>query len=84
MTPSSPPNAERTAAGPASFSIKGLLVMTAVFAAVAVSIAQFWRGVQSDGAGHQIGQFAIINAMMPTVFLTLAAVAYRLLGRFLD
>lgn len=85
MTDDQPPNrSQAPRMGPASFSIKGLLVLTAVFAAVAVSLAQFYRGVQSDGEGYQIGQFAIINAMIPTLFLTLAAIAYKLLGRFLD
>lgn len=65
-------------------TIKSILLFMAVVAATAVCIAQFVRGIASGGEGTAVGQFAIINSMMPTAFLVVAFWFFRLFGRFLD
>ena len=65
-------------------TIKSILLFMAVVAASGVCIAQYARGIASGGQGTAVGQFAIINAMMPTVFLIGAFWFFRLFGRFLD
>ncbi|MEL7495976.1 MAG: hypothetical protein AAFN77_00095 [Planctomycetota bacterium] len=65
-------------------SIKSIMLFTAVAAATAVCISQLVRGIASDGEGSAMGQFAIINAMMPTMFLVLAYWFFKIFGRFMD
>lgn len=65
-------------------AIKLVMVITAVCAATAVCISQLVRAIMSEGEGTAVGQFAIINAMMPTVFLVGAYFFFRIFGRYID
>lgn len=79
---------DRSAAAPVRrkkrSSIKSMLVFTSVAAAAAVCIAQLVRGIQSGGEGTAVGQFAILNAAMPTLFLVAAYWFFKIFGRFMD
>lgn len=81
------------------FSIKSIMVITAVFAASAVSGGYLWRAVRfaNNQAGQlnesenlsalnelpPIGYFVVINAMLPMVVLVAASLFFRIFGRFI-
>lgn len=65
-------------------SIKSLLVVTSVLAASAVCLGQLWRAAASDGNGMEIGQFVILTAAMPTLFLAGSSLFFRLFGHLFD
>ena len=63
------------------FSIKSIMVITAVFAASAVSMGHLWRAAQGDQS--EIGHFAVLNAMLPMLVLVAASWFFRIFGRFI-
>ena len=65
-------------------SIKSILIFTAVVAATAVCIGQLVRAVNSGGEGTAVGQFAILNAMMPTLFVVAAYWFFKIFGKFIE
>lgn len=65
-------------------SLKSILIFTAVAAATAVCIGYYVRALANEGDGNAVGQFAIFNAMMPTVFLVVTYWGFRLFGRFIQ
>jgi hypothetical protein len=58
-----------------------VMVVTAVFAASAASIAHLFRAAQGDKG--EIGQFVIITAMLPMVVLVAASWFFKIFGRFI-
>ena len=63
------------------FSIKSIMVITAVFAAAAVSMGHLWRAAHGDKS--EIGHFAVLNAMLPMLVLVVASWFFRIFGRFI-
>lgn len=63
------------------FSIKSIMVITAVFAAAAVSMGHLWRAAHGDQA--EIGHFAVLNAMLPMLVLVAASWFFKIFGRFI-
>lgn len=63
------------------FSIKSILVITAVFAASAASLGHLWRAAQGDQS--QIGQFVIVTAMLPMVMVVVASWFFKIFGRLI-
>ena len=59
----------------ARFSIVSILVLTAVFAASAASLAHLWRAANGDT--DEIGRFVIVTAMSPLLLLVLASVVFQ-------
>jgi uncharacterized membrane protein YhdT len=69
----------------ASFSVTSIFVLTAVFAAVAASLAHLWRAAQGDY--DEIGWFVIVTAMSPLVLLVLASLMFQIfrqLGKWIN
>lgn len=64
----------------ARFSFTSVLVVMAVFGAVAASLAHLWRAANGDQA--EIGRFVIVTAMSPLLLLVFASIAFRIVGRF--
>ncbi|MFT7633552.1 MAG: hypothetical protein ACI87E_004609 [Mariniblastus sp.] len=62
------------------FSIMSVMVVTAVFAASALSLGQLFRAAQGDK--NEIGQFVIVTAMLPMVALVVASWFFKIFGRF--
>lgn len=62
------------------FSITSMLVLTAVFAAVAASLAHLVRAASGDD--EEIGWFVIVNAMSPLLLLVLASLAFQIMRWF--
>ena len=67
------PSAKRTV-----FSIKSIMVITAVFAAAAVSMGNLWRA--AHGNQNEIGHFAVLNAMLPMLVLVAASWFFKIFG----
>lgn len=65
-------------------SIKSILIFTSVVAATAVCIGQLVRAINSDGEGTTVGQFAIMNAMMPTLFIVVAYWFFKIFGKYIE
>ena len=63
------------------FSIKSIMVITAVFAAAAVSMGHLWRAAHGDQS--EIGHFAVLNAMLPMLVLVAASWFFRIFGRLI-
>ena len=61
----------------ASFSVTSIFVLTAVFAAVAASLAHLWRAAQGDY--DEIGWFVIVTAMSPLLLLVFASLVFQIL-----
>ena len=62
------------------FSIVSILVLTAVFAASAASLAHLWRAANGDY--EEIGRFVIVTAMSPTLLLVVASVVFQVMRWF--
>jgi len=63
-------------------TIKSIMVLTAVFAAAAVSLGHLFRAVLGNESS-EIGKFVIITAMLPMVVLVCASMFFKLFGRFI-
>jgi hypothetical protein len=63
------------------FSIKSIMVVTAVFAASGASLGHLWRAAHGDQS--EIGQFVIVTAMLPMVVLVAASWFFKIFGRFI-
>lgn len=74
-------NTTPSSKGQLRFSIKSILVVTAVFAASAASLGHLWRVAQGDEA--EIGQFVIVTAMLPMVVVVAASWFFKIFGRFI-
>jgi hypothetical protein len=63
------------------FSIKSILVITAVFGASAASLGHLWRAAQGDQG--EIGQFVIVTAMLPMLMVVAASWFFKIFGRLI-
>lgn len=63
------------------FSIKSVMVLTAVLAAAAASMAHLWRAAQSEEG--DVGQFVIFTAMLPMLILVAASWFFKIFGRII-
>ncbi len=72
MSEPSEPNSKTRA----RFSIVSILVLTAVFAASAASLAHLWRAANGDY--DEIGRFVIVTAMSPLLLLVFASVTFQI------
>ncbi|MFK7770262.1 MAG: hypothetical protein AB8B55_23835 [Mariniblastus sp.] len=66
----------------ARFSIKSILVITAVFAAGAASLGHLWRAASGDKG--EIGNFVVVTAMLPLVVLVVASWFFKISRRFIN
>ncbi len=66
----------------AQFSFRSVLIIVAVCAAVAASLAHLWRAANGDQ--QEIGQFVVITAMSPLLLLVVASWVFRFARYFLD
>ena len=57
------------------------MVITAVFAAAAMSLGHLYRAAQ--GNTSEIGQFVVITAMLPMIVLVGASWFFKIFGRFI-
>ena len=73
-------NERNTGSTQAKYSFTSVLVVMAVFGAVAASLAHLWRAANGDQA--EIGQFVVVTAMSPLLLLVAASIVFRIVGRF--
>lgn len=59
-------------------SIKSIMVITAVFACAALSMGNLWRAANGDQS--EIGNFAVLNAMLPMLVLVIASWFFKIVG----
>ena len=64
-----------------TFSIKSILVVTAVFAATAMSLNHLYAAAMGDKS--KIGQFVIVTAMLPMIVLVGASWFFKIFGKLI-
>ena len=63
-----------------NFTIGSMLILTTVFAASALSLGYYVKAMSTDEPTTEIGTFAIVAAMTPTVFLVMASWFLKVVG----
>ena len=56
-----------------SFTIGSMLILTTVVAASGISLSYYVRALRAEDPTTEIGMFALVAAMTPTVFLVVAS-----------
>lgn len=65
------------------FTIRSMLILTAVVAATGISLNFYFRALYAEEGGTAIGKFAIVAAMTPTLFLIGASWFLKLFGKWI-
>jgi len=78
------PPIEPTVRGQFRFTIRSMMIFTAVVAAGAFCMSYYVRALAAKDGGTEIGMFAIVTAMTPTLFLVSASWFIRIFGRYLE
>jgi len=76
LTMSSVDNPTRHKSQSFRFSIRSILVITAVFAAAALGVGHLYRAANGDVT--EIGPFVVTTAMVPTVLMVFISWCFRL------
>ncbi|MEM9942134.1 MAG: hypothetical protein AAF939_11155 [Planctomycetota bacterium] len=64
-----------------TFSIQSFMVITAVFAATALSLAQLYRAALGDQP-QRVGQFVLVTTILPTALLVGASWFLKIFKHF--
>lgn len=65
------------------FTIRSMLILTAVVAATGISLNFYFRALYAEKGGTEIGKFAIVAAMTPTLFLIGVSWFLKIFGKWL-
>jgi hypothetical protein len=65
------------------FTIRSMLILTAVVAASGLSLNFYFRALYAEEGGSEIGKFAIVAAMTPTLFLIGVSWFLKIFGKWL-
>jgi hypothetical protein len=62
-----------------TFSIRSIMVLTAVMAATAAGTAHLWRSANGDPA--ELGSFIIVTSLGPLGLMIVASWCFRIFGK---
>ena len=66
------------------FTIRSMMIFTAVVAAGAFCLSYYFRALGAKEGGIEIGMFAMVTAMVPTLFLVGVSWFIKVFGRYLE
>jgi hypothetical protein len=66
------------------FTIRSMMIFTAVVAAGAFCLNYYVRALGAKDGGIEIGMFAMVTAMVPSLFLVSVSWLIKIFGRYLE